>query len=155
MVDSKQTTSQLAPGVELQHHFDIMLPYNASSGRQKVRVDFQLQAERPYRFSVYRQMDIGLGEVYVEIATGLNDRGELEVEQRLVNATDDPVSFGCQLYVPDRRRLMTQIIGLVGADDLKIYRLPDGKELLGKTLWLRAQEIGGPRMLNYRFVAEP
>ena len=38
--------------------------------------------------------------------------------------------------------------------DEKLYRLADGKELIGQTLWLRAQEIGGPRVLNYRFPAE-
>jgi hypothetical protein len=38
--------------------------------------------------------------------------------------------------------------------DVKTYRLQNGKELLGKTLWLRAEEIDGRRVLNYRFVVE-
>jgi hypothetical protein len=58
------------------------------------------------------------------------------------------------LYIPDRRRLMTQVIELTRDRDRKIYRLPEGTELLGKTLWLRAEEINGNRTLNRRFVAE-
>ena len=34
------------------------------------------------------------------------------------------------------------------------YRFADGKQLLGKTLWLQAQDTDGPQVLNYRFAAE-
>ena len=48
----------------------------------------------------------------VEIWTRLNDRGELEVRQRLVNQTDGEVSFHCELFAPGRRRQQTQVIDL-------------------------------------------
>jgi hypothetical protein len=150
----RQTTFWLGDGEQFSQDFGITLPQNASSGRQPLRVDFEVEAERSYRFSVYRHIDVGLGDVYIEIATRLNDQGELEVEQRLINRSDGPVSFRCQLFAPQRRRLYTQIIGLRPGRDEQIYRLPDGKDLLGQTLWLRADEIGGPRVLNYRFPAK-
>jgi len=55
---------------------------------------------------------------------------------------------------PDASRLHTQVIGLRPGRDDQLYRLPDGQQLIGQTLWLRAEEIGGPRVLNYRFEAE-
>lgn len=154
IVDCKRTSFRLAGGEEMRYPFEIILPYNASSGRHKVRADFQIEGDRPYKFSVFRQMDVGLGDVFVEIVTQLNDRGELEVHQQFVNETDARVSFSCQLFAPDRRRIKSRVFDLGRGTDVKIYRLPEGKQLLGKTLWLRAEEMDGPRNLNYRFVAE-
>jgi hypothetical protein len=34
------------------------------------------------------------------------------------------------------------------------YHLPNGAELMGQTLILRAEEINGDRALNYRFEAK-
>ena len=150
-----EVSFRLDSGQGLEQAFDVTLPYNATSGRHKVRVDFEIEADETIRFSVYRHVGVGLGDVYIDVATGLNDQGELEVQQRLVNETDQPVSFRCQLFVPDRRRLKTDVVGLGRGDDVKTYRLPDGSQLVGKPLWLRAEEMGGPRILSYRFVATP
>ena len=35
-----------------------------------------------------------------------------------------------------------------------VFVLPRGEELIGTELWLRAEEIGGPRVLNYTLMAE-
>ena len=39
-------------------------------------------------------------------------------------------------------------------EDIKLYRYPDGRSLIGETLWLRAEEVEGLRIFNHRFVAE-
>jgi hypothetical protein len=145
---------KMATGEDTVQPFGIALPYDASSGREPVRIDFEVSADQHYAFSVYRHLDVGKNDVTLEATGRLNDRGELEVEQVVTNNTDQTVSFKCFLYIPDRRRLMTQVIELTHDRDRKLYRLPDGAELLGKTLWLRAEEINGNRMLNRRFVAE-
>ena len=74
--------------------------------------------------------------------------------QHVTNHTPQTVSFKCMLFVPNRRRMMSQVIELRQDRDTKIYRLPKGEQLIGETLWLRAEEIGGQRTLNYRFTAE-
>ena len=153
-LDPGQTNFALAGGEQFEQGFEITLPPNASSGRQPVRADFEVEAERSYRFSVYRYLDVGPGDVSIEIVTRLSDQGELEVQQRLVNQGKDPVSFRCQLFAPNRRRLHAQVIGLRPGRDDQLYRLADGQQLIGQTLWLRAEEIGGPRVLNYRFQAK-
>ena len=154
MVKPKQTSFRLAEGESLHRPMDVTFPYNATSGRHEVRIDFQVEANRLYKFSVYRQVDVGLGDVYIRVLTQLNTSGELEVEQNLFNEAQKPANFQCQLFVPGRRRLATRTMDLKSGRDTKTYRLADGQELIGKTLWLRAVEMGGPRIFNYRFVAE-
>ena len=133
---------------------EVSLPFDAASGRQKIRVDFDISAGKPYQFSIYHALDIGQGDVDIEVHSRLNEKGELEVEQQLTNRTDQAVSFKCQLFIPDRRRMVSQVVELDRGRDTKLYRLANGRELVGKKLWLRAEEIGGQRVLNYRFVAE-
>ncbi len=153
-VSPQRTEFRLAPGEPLVEDFQITLPSRAESGRHTIRVDFELEADGTRRFSAYRHVDVGSDDVYIEVVTLLNDRGELEVEQHLVNDTGAPISFRCQLLAPNRRRQTARIIGLGQGRNVSTYRLPDGEQLTGKTLWLRAEQIGGPRVLNYRFVAE-
>ena len=91
----------------------------------------------------------------LEASTRLNERGELEVEQRITNRSPGEVSFKCLLYAPERRRMVSQVVRLGQQTDTKIYRLPKGEDLLGKTLLLRAEELGGSRTLNQRFLVQP
>jgi hypothetical protein len=46
------------------------------------------------------------------------------------------------------------VFRLGSSPDVKIYRYPDGAQLLGAEFWLRAQEVDGARVLNHRFVVE-
>jgi hypothetical protein len=146
---------KLAGGEERVDRFEIVLRGDASTGEQPVRVDFDLTVDRDYKFSVYSTMAVGLGDVAMEFDTRLDDHGNLIVQQRLVNHTDQFVDFKCLLFAPGRRRLRQNVLNLSRGTNLKVYTLPDGEELIGKTLWVRAEEMAGDRVLNYRFnVAE-
>jgi hypothetical protein len=59
------------------------------------------------------------------------------------------------LFAPARQRQKIDIIDLSPGLAMHVYRLAEGKELIGRTLWIRAEEVGGPRVFNYRFPAEP
>ena len=132
----------------------VALQPDANSGPQPVRLDFDLTADRNYRFSVYRTLQLGLEDVHVELATRLRDDGALLVEQRLTNLADQPVSFQCTLFPPGRRRETRQVIDLGRGQNVLTFVLPRGDELLGQKLWLRAEEISGPRVLNSTVTAE-
>jgi hypothetical protein len=119
-----------------------------------LRVDFELRAEQAYHASVRRTIHLGLDDLRIEVDTCLNDSGELEVIERMTNRSDRPVSFGCSLFAPGRRRMTAQITGLGRGCETRVFQFANGKELLGRPLLLQAQEVGGPRVLNYRFVAE-
>jgi hypothetical protein len=151
----RELAFKLPAGATTTIPFEIMLPLDASTGPQEVRLDFDLAADSPYKFSVYRTIEIGDHDVYAQVTTRLDDSGELVVEQTLVNQTDQPLSFKCSLFAPDRRRMFARVPELGRGTDSKTFRLPDGKSLLGKTLWLHAEQDSGERILNYRFVAKP
>lgn len=129
---------------------EILLRGDAASGVSPVRIDFEVNADQQYQFSVWRELQIGLGEIDLEIATRLDERGNLIVEQQMTNRTDKSVSFNCYLFASDRRRMRQQVIGLGRGRDKRTFVLHDAASLEGTTLWLRAEEINGQRVLNYR-----
>ncbi len=146
---------KLAAGETLNQPFEVVLPLDAATGRQDIRFDFDIMADRRYQFSVRRQMDVGMDDIFASVNTRLNEQGELEIEQKLTNETDKVVSFKCFLYAPDRLPVVTQVVEQGRGVDTKNYRLPNGQELLGKNLLLRCDEIAGQRIINFRFVAQP
>lgn len=143
----------LTPGEKAERDFGITLPYDAEAGPQPVRLDYRVGTDRVIQFSSYHFIEVGLGDVYLEVTTQLDESGDLIVHQVLVNETTQAVSFRCELFVPDRRRQFSLIQGQGPGRNVQTYRFPRGEELLGKTLWLRAEEIGGSRILNYRITA--
>ncbi|MBN2578570.1 MAG: hypothetical protein JXB10_06220 [Pirellulales bacterium] len=153
--DPKSLSLNLSPGETWRSAFDVTLPYSVDSGRHNLQIDFDLQTDPPCKFSVLRPVEVGSGDVALEVSTRLNERDQLEVEQRLINRTPGEVSFDCALYAPDRRRSSAQVLDLGQGADAKVYRLEGGRDLLGKTLWLHAEQAGGPRVLNYHFPATP
>jgi hypothetical protein len=153
-VAPRQATFDLAGAETLDHPLTILLPFNATSGEHPLRVDFEIDTPQPCRFSVYRRLYVGLGQVRLDVHTRLDDQGYLEVHQLLTNETDTPVGFQCQLFAAERRRLTSSVPHLPRSHDTHVYRLENGRELLGQTLWLRAEELGGPRILSHRFVAK-
>jgi len=146
---------RLGPGENIELPFSIVLPYTATNGRYLVPVEIRLQADRLYEFQVHQWIDVGLGDIYIQIAARLTPQQQLEVEQRLINETEQSVAFECQLFAPGRKRLRTQVFLAGTGQELFIYRIPNGQELVGKTLWLQAVELGGHRVLNYRFPVPP
>jgi hypothetical protein len=155
--DVRNTTLRfkLGAGESLSQDFSVLLFANASSGPQTVRIDFELFADKTYRFSIYRQVHVGLGDVVAELDTWLDDNGRLIVEQRLTNLTEENLDFNCYLFVPGRRRMRMQVFDIGPGRVTHTFTLPDGKELLGKPLWLRIEEMNGQRLQNYHVTAEP
>ena len=144
---------KMAAGEEYNKPFEITLQSGVNSGIEEIRVDFDLDAIQRYRFSVYRDLEVGLGDITIAFTTHL-DNGVLVVEQRMTNHTDEVVDFKCFLRAPDRRRIRNQVFRLGRGQDIKLYRYPNGADLIGETLVLRAEEINGQRILNYQFIAE-
>jgi hypothetical protein len=142
-------------GETLRQPLEWTLPLDAASGQQDARIDFDFTADRRYQFSVHREIDIGQDDVVIQVNTRLNEHGELEIEQRLTNETDKVVSFKCYVYIPDRQPLVSQVVELGRGTDTKVLRVPNGSQLIGKSLLLRADEIGGERIVNHRFTAQP
>jgi len=84
-VNPGQFSFRLADDEQMLQPFEITIPYGTDSGQHSVRIDFQLGVAGKHKFSVYRRMNVGMGEVTIEIDTRLNKQGELEVWQRFIN----------------------------------------------------------------------
>jgi hypothetical protein len=145
---------RLAQGEIAQPDWFVSLQPDAASGQQRVRIDFDITAERNYRFSVYRMLQLGLDDVTVEMRTRIREDGLLLVEQHVTNLTGNPISFQCLLFPPGRRRETKQLLNLPAGRHTVTFLIPQGESLIGQSLWLRAEEIGGPRVLNSTVVVE-
>lgn len=152
--DIQGTRFRLGPGEEIRLPVRIKLQDDASSGPQPVRMDFMLAADRDYQFSVHRTLQLGLADVAIEMTSRLREDGLLEVTQQLTNFTGKPINFQCFLFVPGRRREARQLLAPPGIQSPLLFLLDDGESLIGKKLTLRAEELGGGRLLNFSLTAE-
>ena len=153
-VQGAERQFKLGPGETLQDALRVSLGADAPSGLQPVRIDFELNADRNYKFSLYETIQVGLGDVLVQLETRLDENGNLVIDQYLTNNTDNPVSFKCLLSAPGRRRERQQVMNLGRGRAMNQYILPNGKELLGQVIWFRAEEIDGARVLNDQVVVQ-
>ena len=145
---------KLSSGEKSLRPFQIVLPFDAVSGTAAIRADFDFTADRQYVFSVYREVTVGDENIDLELHTRLEDDGTLVVEQRMINYSEKPVDFKCLLNALGRRQQRMQVYRLSNSSDIKIYRYPNGLDLIGSELWLRAEEQGGNRVFNFRVVVE-
>lgn len=150
--DPPEGAINLAAGESATFPFDVRLK-NAIFGEQPVRVDFVIDADQQYHFSVYRKMWVGSKTISVEFETHLEKDGTLVVEQFMTNTAKQPVDFKCFLYAKGYRRQRAQVYRLGSSPDHKTYRYRNGASLIGKELTLEAEEIGGERVLKCRFKA--
>jgi hypothetical protein len=144
---------RIEPGKGWKLPLKVALPNDVLGGRQMVTLEFEIQSDRFEHFTMYRPIEVTLGDVAMDAHAALTERGDLEVRQTLSNQGKRSVGFRCNLIAPDRRRQSAEVILQPSAKSNFVYRLPEGQELLGKPLWLRAEEIDGPRVLNYRLEA--
>ena len=145
---------KLPTGEHTRRPFAIVLPFDANSGEATVRAEFVFTADRPYRFSIYREVKVGDQDIQLELSTRINEKGMLVVEQRMINHSTEFADFKCLLYAQGRRTQKMQVFRLSNSYDLQTYLFPDGQELIGTKLWLRAEELGGTRVLNHRITVE-
>ncbi len=151
-IEPPQAAFQLAAGAETKFPFDIKLK-NALYGTQPLRIDFTIEADERLEFSVYGEMEVGTEDLTLDVRSHVDRDGTLVVEHRMTNRTDRLVDFKCQLRSKGFRPQRMQVYRLGRELDRKIYRFPNGSGLLGKEMLLEIEEVNGPRVLKYRFVA--
>ncbi|MDX1962965.1 MAG: hypothetical protein SFX18_07420 [Pirellulales bacterium] len=152
---SREITFKLAPRETATFPVELILPINAGTGKQTVKMRVFIDAERAYEFRTERELEVGLDDIFAEYTTRLTPRGDLEIEQRLTNQTEEAVSFKCYLFAPERKRLALQVQDHGRGIDLKTFFLPNASDLIGEEIYVRAEEVSGSRVLNYRFKVTP
>jgi len=149
-----QLSFKLSAGERARRPFQVILPFDANSGVATIQAEFTFTADRPYRFSIFRDVKVGDQEIELELQTRIDERGMLVVEQRMINHSPKFTDFKCLLYAEGRRSQRMQVFRLGNSYDLQTYLFPKGQELLGTKLWLRAEELGGTRVFNHRIMIE-
>lgn len=145
---------RLADYERFSQPFTLTFPFNATSGLHPVRIDFEVFADKKYHFSVYRDIKLGIGDVFVEMTTHMTENGELVVVQKMINRSDKIANYQVQLFAPGRRRQKKYMLDIGRGSQVIEFRYPDGKELEGKSLWLRAEELDGPQIINCRITVD-
>lgn len=153
-LESPETRFRLGPKEEARLPIHFTLSPEASSGPQQLRLDFSLAADRNYQFSVHRVLQLGLADVTISMASRLREDGFLEVTQQLTNTTGKSLSFQCVLFCPGRRRESRQLLAAPNGQTPLLFLLENGESLVGQKLTLRAEELGGGRVLNYSLTAD-
>jgi hypothetical protein len=151
-IEPPQTSFQLAANGETKFPFDIQLK-SVWYGKKPVRIDFTIEADEKLEFSIYRDLEIGTEDLSLDVKSHLDKEGTLVVEQTMTNSAVHTADFKCSLRAPGRRPQRMQVYRLGKNAARKIYRIAEGRDLVGKELWLELEELNGPRTLKYRFVA--
>ena len=149
-VDPPEMRFSLAAGEKFDCPITLELPSNTSLGSQRVVLDFMMS---PYAFRVYRDYEVGLGDVVLSVVDSKLENGDLQIKQLIDNNTkpEERLTFECNLYVPARKRMQRVVTKLSHGRDTQIYVVPDAESLRGTEFQLRAEQVGGQRVLNLKF----
>ena len=152
--EPKRWTLNLAAGEKFRLPVKITTPATVSLGTKKTSVVFQFVTDRAYDFRVDLPFRVGLDDLLLTARDRKLPDGRLQIEQLLTNKTspEEIFDFRCSLYVPGSRRNKLQISKFATGADRRFYTLPSADELRGQELWLRLEQEGGDRVLNYRWI---
>ncbi len=155
-VDPHQWTLQAAAGENFKLPLLLTFPPEADLGDLRPSIDFEVTADRPYRFSMFLPYRLGLGDVELTVVSRRTPDGRLEVEQKITNNTEplEVLDFNCRLVVPRQIRQQHFVTRLGHGEDKRIYVVPNAAALRGGQLWLRAEQVNGRRVLNYHWTVE-
>ncbi len=149
-VEPAETRFALGAGEKLDIPITLELPSNTSQGNQRLVLEFAMP---PYSFRVYRDYEVGLGDVVLSVVDNKLENGDLQIKQLIDNHTkpEEKLNFECNLYVPMRKRMQRVVTKLGHGRDTQTYVIPGAESLRGQELQLRAEQIGGQRVLNVKF----
>lgn len=151
LIGKKRTPTQFELGNQGKHErqMAIAVRSDASAGQHLLRFDFDFTVDKPYKFSVYRSIKLGIGDVEfiwdaVRIA---GDRIELRLE--LLNHTDQNVNFDCKIFPTGRAYERMNVLDASPGSTLKQQTIKAPTKENGQ-IWIRCEQIGSGRILNYR-----
>ncbi len=148
--DHSESPIQISNGLTQTKALPIFIRNDASAGEHRLRFDFDLMSNRPYSFSIYRTTTLGSGDIELTWDTNRLNDGRVEIRVEIRNNTSDTVAFDCKLFPPGRpynRFRIAESKPGVTVQELQL-RLEDVPE--GIQAWLRCEQIGTGRVLNYR-----
>ena len=152
-IEPPQISLQAAAGETIRLPLLLTFPPDASLGELRPSIDFDIAADRPYKFSMFLPYHLGLGDVDLTVVSRWTPDGRLEVEQHITNNTEplEVLEFNCSLFIPGQIRQRHFVTRLGKGKDQRFYVVSNADDLRGKGLWLRAEQSNGRRVLNYHW----
>ncbi|WP_390179977.1 hypothetical protein [Rhodopirellula bahusiensis] len=149
----------LLPKESTEVEFGVTLENNATIGAYQLPLDFRFETMPPTVIRVHRTISIGPEGFDIRVTTRLIDDGQdgrLRVKIEMVNHTNRLTNFDCLLFAGRDRQYERRVLVLPPRDTVsRNIDWPNGKELLGTRMWLRAIEQDGNRVINHSFDAKP
>lgn len=149
----------LLPNESSKVDFGVTLENNATIGAYQLPLDFAFETMPPTVIRVHRMISIGPEGFDIRVTTRLIDDGQdgrLRVKIEMVNHTNRLTNFDCLLFAGRDRQYERRVLVLPPRDTVsRNIDWPNGKELLGTRMWLRAIEQDGNRVINHSFEAKP
>ncbi len=141
---------QIAPGQQATWELPLPLKSDASAGSHRLQFDFEIQGRQLYRFRLYRNVRLGSGDVELRFHPFRENAQSVLLRVEANNRTDHPMSFDCRVFSPGLPYQRFQLMNLPpGTHERKIRLLiPDAGQPVER--WLRCEQIGTTRVLNYR-----
>jgi hypothetical protein len=127
---------------------------DANTSAASIKLKFAVQGEKPVTFTVDREVQVGTSDFTLDAHYEMLPDNQIRVILDAVNHQSKPISFNCGLEIPNRPRERTQIAGLKDRVTKSIL-IENASELVGSTLWLKCEQIGTSRILNYRLEIKP
>lgn len=140
---------EVPAGQTARQTLDITLLTNATTGTERLALDFTLHDVSPRQFTVHRDLDVGPTGLDVEVTARLADDGDLVVRLEMGNSTQQAQHYDCSLFAAGRQFQRQSVLVEPGARITELFRWDDGQSLVGSTLVLRASQRNGQRVLNY------
>lgn len=141
----------LGPGEQLRQSITLRFPMNASSGATPLVGEFELDADRRYRFCAPAWFELGLADVDFE--TYIYRSGNRATIRLLVtNRSDQPVHFEGHLVIPGRERVSRLFTNFLPRQTVeKTFHVDAADQLVGQRVRLSLKEVQGNRVWNRVF----
>lgn len=141
---------ELLPGRGAQVPFEVVLSNTAQVGSIQLPIEFDLETDPPQSITVHRRMSVGPTGLTITASTKLLRNGELRILMEMTNLSGREQSYDCLLFPPPGRQYQMRYITIPpGETATREFYWPQGAELIGKRMLLRAVEQDGNRILNY------
>jgi hypothetical protein len=148
--DKSEYPIQLSNSLTQLKLLPVFIRNDASAGAHRLRFDFDLISSKPYHFSIYRTTSLGAGEIELTWDVTRNAEGLTELRVQIRNESEETVAFDCKLFPQGKPYQRFRIHDSKPGITVQEIRLRLGDEAEGSEAWLRCEQVGTGRILNYR-----
>ena len=148
--ERSESPLQLSNALQQTKALPVYIRNDASAGKHRLRFDFDLVSNKAYQFSIYRSITLGRGDIELvwDATRTVDDALELRVE--ILNNTEQSASFDCKLFPIGRPYQRFRLEESKPGASVQELRLKLNQVEVGSEAWLRCEQIGTGRVLNFR-----